>query len=327
MSTLVLVVLSVVLLPTMIWGDKNQAQKSRIKGKKESPLEAAAAAAVAKKKAQRKDNSKLEDELWVPHIEYKSWQEANQIPGCPWSFDGCDCVEEVIRRIWRNPLHTGLQQALEALVARVSHVRIARVQYYVPEEEEFFTVVYSLKTGAELFGGQPLEMSVGLDLMDTTDIEESGLRQRHGSGAPKKKIFDDDALELDNGLPCLAPFYRIHDGFGCMISTKHLPVLLAAPSDSMQGSCFYIYPSRCLVPLKTHPYLVKFARVDKDCAACADIRDEHPHVLYAESNGNLTQDDEAPMDFVADTICNVAGQKVVPDGATYHAFSGNMPKF
>lgn len=276
------------------------------------------------RKSKKQDPGRIEDEPWFPEIEYKTWQEANQMAGCPWCFDGCDCVEDVLKSIWRNPLHTGLQQAQTALLARIKNIRVARVHYRMPEDETFFAIMYSLKSGAELFGGQPLDLSVGLDL---EGICEPGIRRRHGSSensSPRRQPVDD----LENGLPCLAPFYRIHDGFGCLLHSKHLPLLLAEPSDNIQGSSYYVYPTRCLEPSTMDPYLVKFARVDKDCAACADIREELPHVAFAETNGELTQDDEAPLDFVADTICNVAGQKVVPDHIGYHAYStGAMPQF
>jgi len=322
-ATIVLLVLSAILVPGMFWGEKTQV-------KQESRTQSKASSVSPERKARKKRNDvpgRIEDEPWFPEIEFKTWQEANQLPGCPWSFDGCDCVEDVIKSIWRTPLHTGLQQALSALTSRVKSVRVARVHYRMPDDETFFAVVYSLKSGAELFGGQPLDMSVGLDL---EGICEPGIRRRHGSaGSPQSRGKPADSLE--NGLPCLAPFYRIHDGFGCLLSSKHLAVLLANPGDSIQGSCFYVYPTRCLEPLRSDPYLVRFARVDKDCAAVADIREELPHVVFAETNGVITQDDEPPLDFVADTICNVAGQKVVPDHMSYqsyHAYSSDaMPTF
>lgn len=314
-ATIFIVVLSAVMLPYMTWPDQKKAQAS-------AAVEAAAKRkAASPKKKQDSSPGRIEDELWFPEVEVKKWQDAGQIGGCPWCFDGCDSVQDVIQSIWRTPLHTGLQQALSALMARVKNVRVARVHYRMTDET-YHAVIYTLNSGAELFGGQPLEMAVGLDL---EGISEPGLRRRRGAnGQSSPQNDNDDDFGLENGLPCLAPFYRIHDGFGCLLSSKHLAVILANPSDTIQGSCFYVYPTRCLEPIKHADHLVRFARVDKQCAACADSREEHPHVVFAESNGDLTEDDEPPLDFVADTVCNVAGQKVVPDHMSYHAYGGRF---
>jgi hypothetical protein len=317
LGTLLIVVLSAVLLPGMASGDKTQVKQIDTQAKAAADKESAKRKA-AKLMKQDSPPGKLEDEPWFPEVQVKEWQDANELSGCPWGFDGCDSVEDVIKSIWRTPLHTGLQQALSALLARVTKVRVSRVHYRMTDET-FFSVIYTLKSGAELFGGQPLDLSVGLDL---EGISEPGMRRRHGGpGVPLE--MDDGPEGLENGLPCLAPFYRIHNGFGCLLSAKHLPVVLSNPSDTIQGSCYYVYPTRCMESVRSSHFLVKFARVDKQCAACADCRDEHPHVVFAESNGDLTEDDEPPLDFVADTICNIAGQKVVPDHMSYHALHGN----
>jgi len=316
-GTLFIVVMSAIMLPAMMGDDKSQVKQATAQ---------ATAAAVPKRKGGKKGKQdspgRLEDEPWFPEIEYKDWQQAGEMDGCPWSFDGCDTVQDVIQKIWRNPLHTGLQQALKALMARVKNVRLCKVHYRMTDET-FYAVLYTLNSGAELFGGQPLELSVGLDL---EGISEPGIRRRHGgdggSGNGQQSL-----PSLESGLPCLAPFYRIHDGFGCLLSSKHLPVMLTNPSDTIQGSCYYVYPTRCLEPVRGSEFLVKFARVDKQCAACADAREEHPHVVFAESSGELTEDDEPPLDFVADTVCNIAGQKVVPDHVSYHAYHGGFPNF
>jgi len=320
MATLFIVVISAVLLPGMAWGgQKSQVQVST----KASTL---APKRKPNKKGKQESPSRIEDEPWFPEVEFKDWQEAGQLPGCPWSFDGCDSVEDVIKSVWRTPLHTGLQQALKALISRVKKVRIARVHCRM-SDETFFSVIYQLNSGAELFGGAPLELSIGLDL---EGISEPGLRRRHGAeGNPSQ---GQTSVKLDNGLPCLAPFYRIHNGFGCLLATKHLPVLLVNPGDTIQGSCYYVYPTRWMESVKSSAlessnFLVKFARVDKNCAACADSREEHPHVVFAEMHGELTEDDEPPLDFVADTVCNIAGQKVVPDGLSYHAYHSHPPVF
>jgi hypothetical protein len=313
-GTIFIVAASALMLPGMTWGEKSQVKESVSQSKSTSKRKSGTSM-----NAKQEALGRLEDEPWFPLVEYKCWQEAEHLQGCPWCFDGCETVEDVIKSIWRSPLHTGLQQALSALLSRVKDVRVARVHNRIPDEIHF-AIVYSLKSGAELFGGQPLDLSIGLDL-DSSN--EPGLRRR--------RVHNDDlwyseppaAVELDSGLPCLAPFYRIHDGFGCLLSSNHLPLLLANPSDSVQGSCYYVYPTRWMQPVRGNQHLVKFARVDKLCTACADCRDENPHVVFAETNGDITEDDEPPLDFVADTVCNIAGQKVVPDGLSYHAYSGS----
>lgn len=316
MGTVTIVVLSVILMPGM-GGADGKKQVAREQTKEERILAEAARKRAAKKEAARQDSGRLEDEPWFPQLEFKDWQDAGQLPGCPWCFDGCDSTEDVIKSIWRAPLNKGLQQALGALLSRVKKVRVARVNFRATDEC-FFAAVYTLNSGAELFGGQPLEQAVGLDL-DDEGPGEVGLRRRHGGGPGFQSSEESEANDID--LPCLAPFYRIHDGFGCLLSSKHLPIVLTNPSDTIQGSCFYVYPVRCLETIAGSSYLAKFARVDKACVACADRREMHPHVVFAESNGQLTEEDEAPLDFVADTVCNIAGQKVVPDSLQYHAYS------
>lgn len=315
-GTLFIVVISAVMLPGMMSGEKSQVNQKQ-----------SVAQSTAKRKSGKKGKQdspgRIEDELWFPEIEYKDWEEAGQMPGCPWSFDGCESVQDVIKSIWRTPLHTGLQQALSALLSRVKKVRVARVHDRMTDET-YFSVIYTLNSGAELFGGQPLDLSIGLEL---EGISEPGLRRRHGVAIDQYSFNDESCVDLDSGLPCLAPFYRIHDGFGCLLSSKHLPILLANPGDTIQGSCYYVYPTRWMEPVRGSGFLVKFARVDKNCAAAADSREEHPHVVFAEKNGDLTEDDEPPLDFVADTVCNIAGQKVVPDGLSYHAYHGPHSTF
>merc|ERR1712224_657353 len=85
------------------------------------------------------------------------------------------------------------------------------------------------------------------------------------------------------------------------------------PNDSSHGSCFYVYPARGLEPVPRHcqPNLVKFARVDKNAIATADVSQEKPGIVYVERGGAETVDDESPLSFVADTVSNVAGQRVV----------------
>jgi len=261
-------------------------------------------------------------EPWSWRLEVKDWQQAGQFPGCPWSFDGCESVEDVLRRIWRMPLSKHLSSALDALESHVQAVRIARSPALLAEEVHF-AVIYTLSSGAELFGGAPLEHAVGLELGDSgcepgmgtsppwspiSPVRRDGLRRRRGESSPKSPVSEAAHLPL----PCLAPFYRIHDGFGVLLSTDHLPVLLSNPSDSVQGSCFYAYPVRALEPVARRASLIRFARVDRHCVACADGAAERPCVVYVERSGEQLEDDEVPLAFLADTVRNVAGRASAP---------------
>lgn len=108
------------------------------------------------------------------------------------------------------------------------------------------------------------------------------------------------------------PFYRIHDGFGVLLSNRHLPLLMSSPTEGLYGSCFYVYPSRALEPVGLRSPLIRFARVDKTCSASAAAGVEQPTVVYFEHDGAQTEDEEAPIAFVGDTIMNVSGQRVAP---------------
>lgn len=258
----------------------------------------------------------LETEPWCPKMEIKDWQQAGELPGCPWNFDSCHTVPDVLERIWRSPLCPELQTAFDALSNRVKNVQVARVQATMPTATHF-TIVYSLHTGAELFGGSPLEHAVGLDLGQDEDVRarspsprRGGLRRRRGSGSPTSQEEASEATDIL--LPCLLPFYRIHDGFGVLLSTRHLPLLLSSPTEGINGSCYYVYPARGLEPVTLRRPLIRFARVDRTCSACADRSLEQPVVVYLERNGEQTEDDEEPLAFIADTVSNVAGQRVVP---------------
>merc|ERR1739848_271421 len=104
--------------------------------------------------------------------------------------------------------------------------------------------------GATIFGGPPLDSAVGLDLTSNNE----GLR--HRKTARRWFSFTSEASG-SSLLPALAPFYRIHDGVGVVLSTKDLPALVADPKGSYgAGSCFYIYPRDTLDPLGRHPNLV-----------------------------------------------------------------------
>jgi len=255
----------------------------------------------------------IEDEPWYPRVEIKSWEDAGQFLGCPWDFDGCSSVTDVLERIWRAPLTEGLEIAVGAIQTRVAKARVARCSLNSPPEFHW-AVLYKLNSGAEIFGGAPFDHEMSLKFPSGA---AEGLRRRKGAPAPIAQHTQD--LELP--LPCLAPFFRIHDGFGCLMATKHLPLLLANPTDSIQGSCFYVYPVRSLEPIPRRPRCVKFARVDQKCVACADVQLVHPHVIFAERDGNMEDDDESPLDFVADTVSNLAGHRVVLHQMGQHLLS------
>mmetsp|Transcript_123869 Transcript_123869/g.358247 ORF Transcript_123869/g.358247 Transcript_123869/m.358247 type:complete len:334 (+) Transcript_123869:80-1081(+) len=250
----------------------------------------------------------LEEEPWAPKLEIKDWQSASELPGCPWNFDDCSGLSEALERIWRKPLCADLQSGFDALKPRVRNLQIARVTVTMPRAVHF-AVVYTLNTGAELFGGAPAEHAVGLDMGDDASVGSAGLRRRRGSASPEKGSSTE---AFSTPLPCLLPFYRIHDGFGVLLVLKHLPLLLASPGDSVAGSCFYVYPARGLEPVAARGDLLKFARVDKACLACARAGLEEPCVVYVERGGETTEDDEHPLCFIADTVSNIAGQRVVP---------------
>lgn len=269
-------------------------------------------------------DEKIDKELWCPKLDRVDWKEWSTIPGCPWSFEGCEEIGEAMDRIWRAPLSTKeMQNAFDALKPRVKGVQVARIKLPLTKEVHH-VVIYTLLTGAELFGGAPLEHAVGLELgmnAYTQDDEvPSGLRRR-GQKEPTANSTSGGLEQMV--LPCLAPFYRIHDGFGVLLSIKHLSVLVASPNDSVHGSCFYVYPARGVESMTRLSHLMKFARVDRNCIACADIRKEVPKVVYVERKGEQIEDDESLLDFVADTVSNVAGVRVVPPSY----MEGEIPNF
>mmetsp|Transcript_51682 Transcript_51682/g.123028 ORF Transcript_51682/g.123028 Transcript_51682/m.123028 type:complete len:352 (+) Transcript_51682:70-1125(+) len=271
----------------------------------------------------------LEQEWWVPKLEIVDWSAAAELEGSPWDFDGCETTQDALSRVWKQPVATILQEPFASMQRQVTRIRVAKCSISWPREVHF-AIVYTLQTGAEIFGGAPLESSVGLELPELGNEESSdhnlegvteGLRQRrrnlpHQPRATSKS----EAPEL--GLPCLAPFYRVHDGIGVLLSTKHLPLLLEEPLHTVQGSCFYVYPSRMLKEHGGRRGLVKFARVDSKCYACADSRVQEPHVVYAELNADLVDDHgEGPLEFVAATITNISGE----EATTAWHFGGPPP--
>mmetsp|Transcript_68653 Transcript_68653/g.200930 ORF Transcript_68653/g.200930 Transcript_68653/m.200930 type:complete len:351 (-) Transcript_68653:253-1305(-) len=253
-------------------------------------------------------------EPWRRQLDAKGWQQAGQLEGCPWSFDGCDDVQDAMERIWRRPLARDLHSTFEVLKASVQNIQVARFQAS-DFDEAVFVAVYALRGGAELFGGAPLEHTVGVELFGEESCEpgrgtspvrrpSSPTRRRWGECSPRSSVSEPSDLPL----PCLSPFYRIHDGFGVLLSIDDLPRLLSNPGDSVDGSCFYVYPVRGFEPVAPHRSLVKFARVDRHCVACANCLAEDPRVVYVERTGDHFEDEETPLAFVADTISNVAGR-------------------
>eukprot|EP00440_Ansanella_granifera_P021796 gb/GFBE01023663.1/.p1 GENE.gb/GFBE01023663.1/~~gb/GFBE01023663.1/.p1 ORF type:complete len:312 (+),score=62.87 gb/GFBE01023663.1/:1-936(+) len=249
----------------------------------------------------------LSEESWVPTLNVKDWKQAHELPGCPWNFDGCGSLDDVLSCIWKAPVPKELQVGFDALQKRVKNISVAHI--ILTSREAHFCVVYSLITGAELFGGAPAEHTVGVELIGEPE-EDSGLRRRRGASSTSSGWAKSTS---DTPLPCLMPFFRIHDGFGAVMSRKHLPLLLESPADTVHGSSFYVYPRRGLEPLALRPSLLKVGRVDKTCCLCVDRRSQdNPGVVYAEKNGTLTEDDETPLEFIADTVSNISGQRVVP---------------
>lgn len=257
----------------------------------------------------------IHDEPCCPNLEVKPWQEACHLHGCPWNFEGCECFEDVLQRIWRQPLSKDLHQAFEALRASVRGVQVVRSSIQAAEEMHY-AIVYTLVTGGRLFGGAPVEHAVGVVFVDETcelgrgttppEMSKKGLRRRRGASSPRSPVAEGPDLSL----LCLDPFYRIHNGFGVLLSPSHLPLLLSSPSEHVHGSCFYVYPISGFERVRgLRSNLVKFARVDRRCSVYADSSVEQPHVVYVETNGNEVEDDEAPLAFVVDTVCTIAGQR------------------
>lgn len=279
-------------------------------GKKEGreELEGSGGGKASKRGTAEDDDRPLHEEPWVPKMETKDWREAAQLPGCPWSFDGCDDEQDVLECIWRAPLCKDMQAALTTLKTRVKGIQVAKVSLSWPQEVHF-AAVYTLSSGAELFGGPPLDIAVELEMTSADSGARSQLRQRRSRSSPSNRKSSEAP---DVKLPCLMPFYRVHNGFGVLLSTKHLPMLLSSPGDSISGSCYYVYPSHALETEPRWPSLVRFARIDRSCGACADVRQEQPTVTYVERHQSPVRDDEPLLPFIADTISNIAGQRVVP---------------
>lgn len=250
------------------------------------------------------ENLPLNEEPWVPSLDIVDWKEANAAFSlCPWNFEGCTSIEEVLKCIWKNPVPKDLSVGYSALSQSVREIHVAMVKCAAGKQTHF-CILYTLTSGAELFGGAPSEQSVGLELEE----EVVGLRKRRGQATSPMPVSEHE----ENPLPCIAAFFRIHDGFGTLMSRKHLPLLLETPNDTVHGSCFYVYPMRGLEPVHSRPSLLKVARVDRSCFVAVDRRKADPGVVYVERSSHLTEDDESPLSFIADTVSNIAGHRVVP---------------
>jgi len=252
------------------------------------------------------DDIPLNEEPWIPTMEVKDWTEAASFESCPWNFGHCESVEDVLNCIWKTPVPKDLHVGFDAMQKSVKGVSIAYVKLGSLKEIHY-CILYTLRSGAELFGGAPSEQTVGLEL--EPGEETAGLRRRRGAEASANswRIVNDE-----NPLPCIAAFFRIHDGFGTLMSRKHLPLLLESPVDTIHGSCFYVYPKRGLQPMGQRPTLLRMARVDKTCCVAVDRRKAEPGVVYVERNSQFTEDEETPLSFIADTVSNISGNRVVP---------------
>eukprot|EP00747_Dinoflagellata_sp_TGD_P190296 gnl/TRDRNA2_/TRDRNA2_51797_c0_seq1.p1 gnl/TRDRNA2_/TRDRNA2_51797_c0~~gnl/TRDRNA2_/TRDRNA2_51797_c0_seq1.p1 ORF type:complete len:354 (-),score=65.86 gnl/TRDRNA2_/TRDRNA2_51797_c0_seq1:88-1080(-) len=306
-TSLAIALVIAVVVPAMVFG------ATRVENKKKQDKIKAAQKLAAKADQQEEDgDEEIEKEPWAPKVAVYEWKEASSVNGCPWNFEGCDSVKDVLEKMWRSPLDKRLQEAVAELEKRVKNVQVAKCT--VPLEGEggvYFCAIYTLHTGGQIFGGAPLDQAVGVELGEVPlDGEQSeGLRRRKGMEIQSRSKSCSEAQELP--LVCLAPFYRVHDGVGVLLTERHLPLLMSSPDERIVGSTFYVYPVRALERVGTRPHLIRFARVDKNCVACADGRLENPRVVYLEYPGDATEDDECPLDFACDTICNIAGRKVV----------------
>ncbi|CAJ1398452.1 unnamed protein product [Effrenium voratum] len=109
-------------------------------------------------------------------MEVKDWREANDaFSMCPWDFQSCESIEEALNRIWKKPVPKDLHVGFDALQKSVTELNVAHVKLGVWKQAHF-CILYTLRSGAELFGGAPSEQSVGLELDD--EVSSAGLRRR-----------------------------------------------------------------------------------------------------------------------------------------------------
>ena len=144
-----------------------------------------------KYKPEEQEQLPLSEEPWVPSIDIVDWKEAASLPSCPWNFEGCESIDDVLHCIWKKPVVKDLTVGFSALSQSVRELHVAMVRCGM-EKTTHFCVIYTLVSGAELFGGAPSEQSVGLELED----EVVGLRRR--GQAAQVKISEHE----ENPLPC-----------------------------------------------------------------------------------------------------------------------------
>lgn len=229
-------------------------------------------------------------------------------------FDGCGCVSEALRRVW-GPADGPFEQAVQELEKRIRSLDVARCALpSVGGRVEFLHfLLYRLKDGSTVFGGAPLPLwGLEAEGEETEEVRPGadGLRLRSRPQKARAQQRNDAGEVVSLQLPVLAPFYRVHNGFGSLLKDKHLPLLPASPLESFGGSCYYVYPSQAVQPVPAQPTLLWFARVDSSCVACADGSRKRPWVIYCEHGIQFTEDDEPILDFVADTLANISGREL-----------------
>jgi hypothetical protein len=252
-------------------------------------------------------------------LEKAEWEECSaKFHDCPWKFSGCQSVGDAIESIWEAAQDSPeLIKAKDVLKKRTSRLWIARIAEARVGRIRFM-VVYRLETGSELFGGEPLE-SPDFDVSSAPGDTEGVVRRVGSTGSKwsdglKQRIATamtrNSSSESAIELPCISLFQRVHDGFGVVLNAGHLIELCENPCSSINGSCFYVYPTRGFEFAGRKKYLVKFGRIDKDCVACVDTRvKDQARVVYVERSGVQTEDEETPLAFVVDTVFNIAGER------------------
>ena len=192
-------------------------------------------------------------------LDVADWQRScDTFDTCPWGLDSCDTLDQVFQRVWREPLPEALRQSVQSLRECVKDGKVARCGCNYEGSVTVYCLIYVLTNGAELFGGAPMDLPIGLDL-ELDEAGDEGLHQRRRPAAAQHR-----PKEAGPHLPAssLSPFYRVHDGFGVLVSRKHLPMILASPEHELGGSRFYVYPVNAIKPHWGRPKLLKFARVD-----------------------------------------------------------------
>jgi len=175
-------------------------------------------------------------------------------------------------------------------------------------------LIYSMRDNSTVFGGPPVEHSIGLELDAPTEESASpgGLRRRRSNSSPSRRGSTRPHPDTDEPcpLPAMADFYRIHDGFGVVVNTSDLPEVLEYPGyQAKSGSTYYVLPVRALGPVsETRPDLYVFGRIDKACVVAADITKEEPKVVYVERFSlSHVEEEETVIEFTVDTILNLVG--------------------